>query len=45
MKDKYICSDMTEWDSFYDAQLHQNLLNELYVPTYLYGMTGKTDNK
>jgi len=43
---KYICSDMTKWESYHDAWLHQNLLNELGSKGYmLYGLNGKTDNK
>ena len=46
---KWLCTDMTEWDSAYEAQLHQNLLNELQQPHYPHyyvsGLSGSTDNK
>ena len=46
MKETWVCSDMTVYDSFYEAQLHQNLLNEFTPkPNYLYGISAHTDNK
>ena len=35
---KYMCSDGQTFDSVFDAQLHQNLLNELGRTTATYVM-------
>jgi hypothetical protein len=44
---RYICSDGQLFDSYYDAQIHENLLYEFgkYPTVYVMGLVGLTNNE